>query len=142
MSPTMQNLFLGFHLFGAILWIAGLLGLAMALGASRNETAEEARGRLGTLARRLGIFADAGATLAILFGLHRLFSMKLYALPYMQIKIALVVLLIVVHALLRVRARKVSTGQALGGLPMGMPLLLGLTLAIVTVVMLRLPLAW
>lgn len=139
MSVNLQNVFLGLHVFGAILWSGGLLTLALLLAAAGRESGEPAQ-RLGALARKLGMWADLGATLAILFGLHRLFSMKLYKLPYIHIKIALVVVIFALHGILRARAKKVATGAAQGVPAFALPLLLATLLAICVVVLVKLPL--
>jgi uncharacterized membrane protein len=129
------------HLVGGILWIGGLLGTGAMLVAAGRESDGELRKRLGTLARKTAMWADLGATIALLLGLHWLFKMKLYTAPHMHLKLALVVVLIGLHGFIRARAKKTALGSAAGIPPAILPVLALLALGIVfaVLVMARLP---
>ena len=135
----MDKLFLAFHVFGVILWVGGLLAVALFLAAARAQPDVGARARVAAFARKAAMIPDIGATLAIVFGLHWLFRFKLYTLPYMHIKLTLVVFLIALHGFLRVKTKRMAQGGETS-LPPAVPWLLGaLALGIVIVVMLKVP---
>ena len=140
MPYWVSRLFTALHVYGAFMWIGGLLALTLFLAAIKAEPDVAARTRLGKYARRIAMLPDIGATLAILFGLHSLFALKLYKAPYMHIKLTLVVVLIALHGLLRVKTKRAAEG-ADATLPGFVPALLSLVaLGILAAVFIKLPL--
>jgi uncharacterized membrane protein len=124
---TLDKLFLSLHVFGAFIWIGGLFALAAFLDAFAAETDPAARGRLAKFLRQAAIVPDVGATIAIVFGLHWLFRFKVYQMPYMHIKLALVAVVIGLHGYFKVKAKKARKGEAFTAPPVAMKLLLSLT---------------
>ena len=108
----LDRVFLGFHVYGAVMWIGGLFALAAFLDAFGAETDPAARSRLLRFMRQAAIVPDIGATIAIVFGLHWLFKFKLYQMPYMHIKLTLVAVVLGLHGYLKVKARKARKGEA------------------------------
>ena len=139
MSPRIVQLFLALHVFGVVLWIGGLLSISLLLGAIANESDAGARARLAAFTRKRAMLADIGATIAILFGLHWLFKFKLYAMPYMHIKLTLVVFLIGLHGFLRVKTKRAAEGTGTPVPAFARPALLALALGIIVVVILKVP---
>jgi hypothetical protein len=93
------------HMGGWMLWVAGLIGMAVALQAgSRSKVA----GRL----------ADAGATLALATGIYTAVTQGMFKQGWLHVKLLLVVVLIVLHGILRARTGRNVTAGA-GGLLTG-----------------------
>lgn len=89
------------HFAGFSLWFGGLVAMALlTYSGSRNKAA--------------GILADAGAVLAIASGVINAVNRGLFKMPWMHVKLTLVVVLIVVHVILRIRMRKGRPGGAAG----------------------------
>jgi uncharacterized membrane protein len=133
---TLDKLFLALHVFGAFVWVSGLLALLGFIDAVAAEPAPEPRARLVARLRKAALVPDLGGTIAILFGLHWLFRFKLYQAPYMHPKLALVVVLLALHSVLKVRARKVREDQA-GPLPRALTpalwlVVLGILVSVIT----------
>jgi putative membrane protein len=105
---TLATIFLAFHVFGVILWVAGLVGLTLLFAAARGESDVAARKRLLGFARRAGMVPDIGATLAIVFGLHWLFAYKFYKFHYMHAKLLFVVFLLGLHGFLRAKTKRAA----------------------------------
>ena len=138
---TLDKLFLSLHVVGALMWIGSLFALAAFLDAYADETDSGARSRLLKHLRQAAIVPDVGATLAIVFGLHWLFKFKLYQMPYMHIKLALVAGVIGMHGYLKVKAKKARKGEAFTAPPMAMkPMLSLLALGIILFVIEKWPL--
>jgi hypothetical protein len=98
-----ELLWLGFaHFSGWMLWIAGLMGMALAL-------------KEGARSKTAGILADAGATVAVAAGLYTAITLSLFKQGWLHVKLVLVVGLIALHIVLRARTRKGVT-QGAGGL--------------------------
>jgi uncharacterized membrane protein len=89
------------HFAGLSLWIGGMIAMAMLIMA-------------GTRNKAAGILADAGALVVIATGVFNAIQRGLFKVPWMHVKLTLVVVLIVVHALLRVRMRKGRPGTGSG----------------------------
>ncbi len=139
---TLDKLFLSLHVFGAFIWIGGLFALAAFLEAFGAETDPAPRARLTRFLRQAAIVPDVGATIAIVFGLHTLFKYKFYQMPYMHIKLALVVVVLGLHGYLKVKARKARKGEAFTAPPVAIKALLSLVaLGIITFVVSKWPLA-
>ena len=62
-----------------------------------------------------------------MFGAHWLFKYKLYQMPYMHIKLALVVVVLGLHGYFKVKARKARKGEGFTAPPVAMKLVLSLT---------------
>ncbi|HEU4611344.1 MAG TPA: CopD family protein [Kofleriaceae bacterium] len=138
---TLDNLFLSFHVVGVLIWVGGLFALMAFLEAVAAEPDQAARGRLVKFLRQAAIVPDIGATIAILFGLHRLFKFKIYEAHYMHAKLALVVVLIGLHGYLKVKAKRARKGEAFTPAPLAMkPLLTVIVTAIIVFVIAKWPL--
>ena len=138
---TLDKLFLSLHVVGALIWIGGLFALTAFLEAFAAEPDAAARGRLLKFLRQAAIVPDAGATIAIAFGLHWLFKFKIYQMPYMHIKLTLVAGLIGVHGYLKMKAKKARKGESLAAPPVFFkPMLTLLTVGIVLFVIEKWPL--
>lgn len=124
---TLDKVFLSLHVFGAFIWIGGLFALAAFLDAFAAETDPAARSRLVKFLRQAAIVPDVGATIAIVFGAHWLFKYKLYQMPYMHIKLALVVVVLGLHGYFKVKARNARKGEGFTAPPVAMKLVLSLT---------------
>jgi uncharacterized membrane protein len=137
MPEWVNRLFLAFHVFGAFMWIGGLFQLALLLGAVKQEPDGAAKKRLLTFTRKAARIPDIGATLAILFGAHWLFKYQLYKMPYMHIKLTMVLIVFGMHGYLRVQTKRAAErGDA--NLPGFVePLLVLLTLGIMAVVLIK-----
>lgn len=97
------------HVVGFTFWVGGLFTVALLLAQAGNDAAT--RGKIGAVARRLAIVADAGAGLAIVGGVS-LLAMRTWDLrePWMHIKLTFVIGLLAVHGVTRVRAKKLANG--------------------------------
>lgn len=102
------------HVFGLVLWIGGLLVTTLALSQQAREVSGEARQTLSKMQRRfLRGMADPGAALTILAGLVLISTNRSYFLHarWLHIKLGFVLALIVVHGLVAMRSKAVSTGR-------------------------------
>lgn len=126
------------HILGFIAWLGGLFAVTRILILATGEADAGFRLRLGGLARKLALTCDIGATLTLLGGLWLLVEMRDYVLaqPWMHIKLTLVLVLLGVHGLVRVKAKKASLGPAAfpGAL---LPVLSLLAIAIVILVIFK-----
>jgi uncharacterized membrane protein len=136
---TMDSLFLAFHVFGAIVWVAGLVSLTMLFGAAKAETDAGARKRLLAFARKAGMVPDIGATITILFGLHRLFVLKVYKFHYMHAKLLFVFFLIAMHGFLRAKTKRAAESGEPNLPAFVRPVLAFLVLGILVFVITRFP---
>jgi uncharacterized membrane protein len=127
----LDSIFLSLHVLGALMWIGSLFALAFILEAYAAEPDAAAKGRLAKFVRQAAIVPDIGATVAIVFGLHWLFKFKLYQMPYMHIKLALVAVVIGMHGFLKVKAKRVRKGEAMTAPPMVLKPMLSLTAALI-----------
>ncbi len=102
------------HIFGLVFWVGGLLVTSMALTRHTQETSPEARQALARLERiYLRGLADIGALLAILAGIGLISTKPSYYLqaPWLHIKLAFVLLLIVLHGMLAMRTKRFAAGK-------------------------------
>jgi protoporphyrinogen IX oxidase len=126
------------HVYGIVLWVAGLVAVTMLLDAAHGETDPAAKKRLGTFARKVARLPDLGATLALIFGLHILFSLKMYRLHYMHAKLLFVAILIGLHGFVRVKTKQAAEGKDVA-VPWFRPVMGLVVLAIVFFVMTKFP---
>lgn len=90
------------HVFGAMMWIAGLIGMSRIMVVHAKEKGP-ARAVLAALEGRLQIFAFVGALLTVGSGLYQLSLWGLEVFKHarwMHHKLTLVLLLIVTHGML------------------------------------------
>lgn len=99
------------HVIGFTLWLAGLFAAARLLSAREAAGTDDTRSTLATLARRQGILADIGSTLALLAGLHLVFKLKLLSQPWMLAKLGLVVCVLILHTFVRIKTRHAARGE-------------------------------
>lgn len=137
---TLDKLFLSFHVVGALMWVGSLFALTAFLEAVAAEPDPAPRGRLLKFLRQAAIVPDIGATIAIVFGLHWLFKFKIYQMPYMHAKLALVAILIGVHGFLKVKAKRARKGEPFTAPPVFLkPMLTLLATGIVIFVISKVP---
>jgi uncharacterized membrane protein len=106
-----------FHFAGFSLWIGGLIAMALLVHAgSRHKAA--------------GILADVGATVAIATGVINAIQRGLFKMPWMHIKLTLVVILIGVHIALRMKMKRGRAG-GVGLLAGAILLLVGIQFVVV-----------
>jgi putative membrane protein len=101
------------HVTGIVLWAGGLLAASFVLAQHTQETNADARAAFAKLEKKfLRAFADPGAALAILAGIALLWTNSSYYLNarWMQGKLALVLLLIGLHGLAGIRAKRCAAG--------------------------------
>jgi putative membrane protein len=140
MSTTAYTWISAFHIFGVLMWMGTMIGLANILVA-HAEADLGSRPAFHKLGRACAMAMDIGATIAMVFGLIMLFANDAVALKqggYMHAKLTLVVLLLLTsHGFLRVKVRKYREGKVVP-LPVFMPPLLSLTaLAVIILVVVR-----
>jgi protoporphyrinogen IX oxidase len=102
------------HIFGIVFWVSGLLVTSMALTRQTQETSAEARQALARLERiYLRGLADVGALLVILAGISLIMTKPSYYLhaPWLHIKFVFVLLLLALHGMIAVRAKRFATGR-------------------------------
>jgi len=126
------------HVIGFSFWVGGLFAVALFLTAAGDDAAT--RARIGAIARRVAIATDAGAGLAIVGGVT-LLLLRPWDLrePWMHMKLTFVFGLLVVHGIVRVRAKKLANGGP-APTPRAAVAIAALAIAIVTVIILK-PLA-
>jgi putative membrane protein len=103
------------HVFGLVLWIAGLLMTTVILAHHCRETSTEARrtlARMGRICMR-GL-ADPGAFVTLLAGVILITTNRSYYLHarWLHIKLVFVAVLIGVHGLVAIRNKSLVSGPA------------------------------
>lgn len=94
-----------FHIIGVVTWFAGLFYLPRLFVYHREAGEPPLRARLKVMERRLLVMTHIGGTLAIAFGIATLAVEPYYlAAGWLQVKLALVLLLVIYHASLVVLA--------------------------------------
>lgn len=103
------------HVFGFVLWIAGLLMTTVVLAHCAHETSPEVRRTLGRMARIcLRGLADPGAFLTLVAGVILVATNRSYYLSarWLHIKLIFVVLLIGVHGIVAMKSKSLVLGRA------------------------------
>jgi putative membrane protein len=131
--------FRAFHIYGALMWVGGLVTLIAFLEAHAKEPDVAARGRLTKHVRVASIVPDIGATIALVMGLHWLFKFKLYQAHYMHPKLALVAVLIGLHGYLKGRVKKVKAGEVAAPFGAIKPVVSLLVIGILIFVVVKIP---
>ena len=101
------------HVFGLVFWVSGLLVTSMALTRHTQEASAEARQALARLERIfLRGLADIGALLTIVAGISLIMTNSSYYLtaPWLHMKLTFVALLIGLHGIVGVRAKRFGAG--------------------------------
>jgi putative membrane protein len=101
------------HVFGLVFWVSGLLVTSMALTRHTQEASAEARQALARLERIfLRGLADIGALLTIVAGISLITTNSSYYLtaPWLHMKLTFVALLIGLHGIVGVRAKRFGAG--------------------------------
>jgi putative membrane protein len=122
------------HVLGAVLWFAGLFAAGSLLRFRDGETDAGVKQRLGVRSRKAGVLADVGAALAIATGTYQAVTRGLFVQPWLHIKLALVAILIAIHVVIRVKARRASGGEGTFGkglLGLATLLVIGIVYAVV-----------
>jgi putative membrane protein len=109
----MRGFALTIHVVGFSMWQVGLFLIAAILVARDDQPEEAVRTRFGQWARRAGIVADLGATLAILGGIGLITIAPTYYLhqPWLHMKLTVVLAVLGLHGFLRAKAKRASLGQ-------------------------------
>ncbi|HKA91487.1 MAG TPA: CopD family protein [Haliangiales bacterium] len=107
----LQLLIRAVHILAALLWFAGLFAAGSLLRFRDTETDAGVKQRLGVRSRKAGVLADVGATLSLATGIYQGVTRSLFAQPWLHVKLTLVAVLLVVHVLIRVKARRASEGE-------------------------------
>src|SRR5438067_661310 len=135
-----RALALTIHVVGFVFWIAGLFAIAVALVERDAQPDDGTKTRFGAFARKLGLTADLGATVAIAGGIWLILIAPSYYLhqPWMHIKLTIVVVgLLGLHGFLRARAKRAAQAQA-GAFPKAVMALTALvTIAIIALAVLK-----
>jgi protoporphyrinogen IX oxidase len=103
------------HVFGLVLWIAGLLVAAVVLAQHSHETSSEAKRVLARMGRIcLQGLAYPGAFLTLLAGIILVATNRAYYLHarWLRIKLIFVVVLIVIHGIVAIRSKSLASGRA------------------------------
>lgn len=104
-----------FHVVGFVMWIGGLMIATQVMMQHAEATTEDGRRALGTLANKvMGSMALPGALLALVSGAILVAMNHAYYLHarWLQLKLACVLILIVLHLVGASRAREVLAGRA------------------------------
>ncbi|HWG66333.1 MAG TPA: protoporphyrinogen oxidase HemJ [Rhodanobacteraceae bacterium] len=101
-----------FHIIGVVTWFAGLFYLPR-LFVYHAEAVEPAiRGRFQVMERRLLVMTHIGAALAVAFGIATLATESFYLhAGWLHVKLALVLLLVIYHAMLVKLTRDFAAGR-------------------------------
>ncbi len=115
MSPTTYLWTQALHVFGFLLWTAGVLG-TLNLLAAHARAQPSAQPAFQSLEKLTAIVADAGATLAIITGLIQAFGITpnwfVAGGGWLHAKVTLVVLLLLpIHVVARIKVRKFREGK-------------------------------
>jgi uncharacterized membrane protein len=103
------------HVFGLVLWIAGLLMTTAVLVQHSRETSPEVRRTLAQMGRVcLRGLADPGAFLTLLAGIILVATNRAYYLHarWLHIKIVFVAVLIGVHGIVAISNKSLPSGRA------------------------------
>jgi protoporphyrinogen IX oxidase len=116
--PTRNHLMVAWalvgHVFGLVLWIAGLLVATVALAQHSDETSSEARRILAGMGRIcLRRLADPGAFLTLLAGIILVATNRAYYLHarWLHIKLIFVAVLIGIHVIVAMRSKSSVSGR-------------------------------
>lgn len=140
MERTFQ-IFLFLHLIGVFLWVGGMFEVARLLRFRDVESDATFRGKLAQKARRVAILPDVGMTLALVGGVYMLLAHDRLLLkqPYMHVKLTLAAAAIGLQVFWRVKAKRAATGAG-GEFPRALFPVLGLVVvAILAVVVFKVP---
>src|SRR5258706_4501113 len=138
-----RSLALPVHVIGLFFWVAGLMAIAAALVERDAQADDGTKTRFGVLARKVGMIADLGATLAIAGGLWLILIAPSYYLhqPWMHMKLTAVVLgMFGLHGFLRARGKRASLAQA-GPFPPAASVALALVVVVIVALAIMKPLA-
>src|SRR6266853_1178160 len=103
------------HVFGLVLWMAGLIMTAAVLVEHSQETSPEVRRTLARMGRIcLRRFADPGAFLTLLAGIILVATNRAYYLHarWLQIKLVFVAVLISTHGIVAMSSTSLVSGRA------------------------------
>ncbi len=103
-----------FHITGLVFWIGGLLVATSLLGQHSEDQTGDGRAALGQAEMRiLSGMANPGAGITVVTGivLIALQGQAILRAPWLQAKLTLVAVLIVLHGIVFSRARRVAAGK-------------------------------
>ncbi len=139
LSPEIYRWLLTIHVIGIVLWAGGLAACSLVLhGASKTDSGNATA--VAKALRPVAVFMDIGATLALVFGVILLLGVvpSPLKMPWMHVKLTLVLGLFGLHGFTRVRLKRFRTGKVSSTYP---PVLvwvgMGLIAAIIVMVIAR-----
>ncbi len=138
----MTSWLIAVHVTGVVLWVGGLLAVALVLAQHTQETAAEARAALAKLERKiLRAVGEPGATVAILAGIALVWTNSGYYLHarWLHLKLAFVLLLVGATVLLAVNAKRYAAGKIQLRRRDAMLLFLGVALLLVLILLATFP---
>jgi uncharacterized membrane protein len=101
------------HIFGLVLWISGLMTATIVLSQLAQEATAEGRVALARVQRvLLRALADPGAVITLAAGLAIAATNSPYYFHahWLQIKLAFVVILIILHVMIAIRGKSAAAG--------------------------------
>ena len=113
MSPEALHWIKAVHIFGILMWVGTLMALYQVMFAFGEAKTDDARETILVLMRRVAVAMDVGATIAIGGGLGLLHGIQPspLKLPWMHVKLTLVLLFIGFHIYGRIKLRKLRNGE-------------------------------
>jgi putative membrane protein len=140
MSSATYQWTLAIHVFGIVLWTAGMFACLRMLAAHAAVGAAAPQG-LALAERRTAVLMDIGATIAILTGLYLTFFSATKPLTqggWLHAKLTLVVLGVLgLHGFVRVKVRKFRDGDVRPLPGFVLPVLLAVVLGVIVLVRIR-----
>ena len=140
MSPATYVWSLAFHVFGIVLWTAGMFACLRMLTA-HGAVGKAAPQGLILAERRTAVLMDIGATLAILTGLYLTFFAPTKPLTqggWLHAKLTLVVIGVLgMHVFARVKVRKFRNGDVRPLPGFMLPVFLAVVLGVIVLVQVR-----
>jgi len=114
MSPDAFAYTKALHLFGLLMWVAGLFAVYQSFyGAGKADEAGRRalldHGRKMAIAMDIGALITIGGGLGLLFGVGASLYMKM---PWMHVKLTLVALLLAAHVFARIKLGKLRRGDS------------------------------
>ncbi|HEY8230955.1 MAG TPA: protoporphyrinogen oxidase HemJ [Rhodanobacteraceae bacterium] len=101
-----------FHIIGVVTWFAGLFYLPRLFVYHAEATESAIRDRLKVMERRLLVMTHIGGALAVAFGIATLATEPFYLRAgWLHLKLALVLLLVIYHAMLVKLTRDFAAGR-------------------------------
>lgn len=131
------------HIFGLVLWISGLLTTTILLGRHLQENSPDSRQALARVERTvLRGLADPGALVTIVAGIALITTNSSYYLGarWLYIKLAFVLILILLHGMIAMRAKAAADGRGSTDSGQARTLMILVVLVFISILIATLPL--